>query len=101
MSEEKPITFTHKELAEILVKHAGIKDGIWGLYVKFGIQAVHAGPDDDNLSPTAVIPIYNLGLQRFPKENSLSVDAGKVWQPPVRKRQRAKKKTTRRKDLSG
>lgn len=36
------------------------------------------GSNDTDLKPTAVIPILELGLQKFEKENNLSVDAAEV-----------------------
>jgi len=69
---------SHKDVAEALVKAAGLHDGIWGLYVEFNLAAGNAGPDEDHVVPTAFLGVAKLGLQRFPKETSLSVDAAKV-----------------------
>jgi len=71
-------TFSHKELATVLVRELGIKEGIWGLYVKFGVGATNAGPNETNLMPAAVVPVLSIGLQPFDKETNLSVDAAKV-----------------------
>lgn len=78
MAEVNNITFTHKELAEILVKHRGIHEGVWGVYVEFGLQASNVGPTEENLSPAAIVPVLKVGIQKFKGENSLAVDAGKV-----------------------
>ena len=78
MSEPTQITFSYKEIAEALVKQNGIHQGIWGLYVKFGIKAANIGENEDALRPAAIIPILDIGLQKFDKVNSLSVDAAKV-----------------------
>lgn len=81
MAESTQITFTHKELAEMLVKHQNIQEGVWGLFIKFGIQAMNIGENDTQLVPAALVPVLAIGLQKFDKENSLSVDASKVNPP--------------------
>jgi hypothetical protein len=78
MPEPNQITFTYKEVAEALLKRQDIHQGIWGLYVRFGIKAANMGEDDESLKPAAIIPILDIGLQKFDKENNLSVDAAKV-----------------------
>jgi hypothetical protein len=60
------------------VKAQDIHEGIWGLYIEFGLSASNVGPNEMELKPAAVIPILKLGLQRFPHENNLTVDAAKV-----------------------
>jgi hypothetical protein len=78
MAEPTQIVFSFKEVVTALVKHQGLHEGIWGLYVKFGIQASNMGANENDLRPVAVLPILELGLQKFDKENNLSVDAAKV-----------------------
>ena len=77
---ETPIrTFTHKEIAEILVKEQNIHEGLWGVYIKFGIGAANIGdPDNGLLLPSAIVPVREIGLQRFDKESNLTVDAAIV-----------------------
>ncbi len=79
MPEEKPkpITFTHKEIAEALVKYAGLKEGRWGIYIEFGITGANIGTKED-LTPAAIVPVVKIGLQRFPNENNLTVDAASL-----------------------
>ncbi|MHB8413360.1 MAG: hypothetical protein ACYDDI_15640 [Candidatus Acidiferrales bacterium] len=78
MAEASQIVFSYKEIAEALVKKQGLHEGVWGLFVKFGMQATNIGPNENDLKPAAVIPILELGLQKFEKENNLSVDAAKI-----------------------
>lgn len=84
MPEPTQLSFSHKEVATALVKAQGIREGIWGLFVKFGIAGMNVGPNDDELNPTALVPILSLGLQRFDKVNALSVDAAEVNPPQPR-----------------
>jgi hypothetical protein len=82
MAEDiRQITFAHKEVAEALVRHHGLHDGIWGLYVEFGIAAATFGPGPNDLNPTALVPVVKIGLQRFNEVNNLSVDAAKLDRP--------------------
>ena len=78
MAEPTQILFSHKEVVEALVKKHGIHDGIWGIYVRFALKAANIGVSDSDLLPAAIIPVVELGLQKFEKENNISVDAAKV-----------------------
>jgi len=82
MSERERKTFPYRELAEVLVKHAGIHEGHWALFVEFGLGAANmpiAGPDGGFvLKPTAVVPVNMIGVQKFDEPSPLSVDAAQV-----------------------
>ena len=78
MAEPSLIIYTFKELAELLVKDRGIHEGFWGIYVKFGIRAANAGETDDDIKPTALVPVMEMGLQKFEGLNNLSVNAAEV-----------------------
>lgn len=92
MAKARQYTFSYPEVAEALVKKLNLHEGLWGIYVKFGIQGANLGPSDDKLVPAAIIPILNLGLQRFEETNSLTVDASKVNPPSGRSRKKGSKK---------
>jgi hypothetical protein len=85
MSESTQYGFSYKEVAEALIKKQGLHEGMWGLAVKFGIQATNFGPNENDVKPTAIIPVLEIGLQRYDKESNLTVDAGKVNPKPRRK----------------
>jgi hypothetical protein len=78
MAEATQIIYSFKEIAELMVKDQGISEGFWGIYVKFGIKAANAGESDNDIRPTALVPVLELGLQKFPELNNLSVDAATV-----------------------
>jgi hypothetical protein len=78
MPETKQIGYSFKDLAALMVKDQGISEGFWGLFVRFGIGATNAGQSDSDLKPTALVPVVELGLQRFEELNNLSVDAAQV-----------------------
>lgn len=91
MAEPGQIIFSYKEVATALLKQHGIHEGLWGVYVKFGLKGANIGESDDALMPAAIIPVLQMGLQKFDKLNNLSVDAAKVNPKP---RTRRKKKKT-------
>ena len=79
MPETRIIEFKHKELAEAMVRFQNIHDGFWGIYIKFGIQGANiASGTGNDLIPAAIVPVVNIGIQKFEKENNLTVDAAKV-----------------------
>ena len=78
MAEATLINYSFKELAELMVKDQNKHEGYWGVYVRFGIAAANTGPSDTDLRPSAIVPILEIGLQRFEELNNLSVDAAKV-----------------------
>jgi len=82
MPQATQIVFKHRELVEMLIKSQEIHDGIWGLFVRFGIGATNLGPSDAELQPAAIVPILEIGLQKFEKETNISVDAAKVNPKP-------------------
>ena len=78
MPETGQYIFSFKEIVTALVKAQGLHEGVWGLFVNFGLNAQNIGPNENELRPSAMIPILSMGLQRFEKETNLSVDAAKV-----------------------
>ena len=82
MAEVARYTFSHKEVVEALIKKQDLHEGLWMLYVEFGLGAANTGPNDAELMPAAIVPVKTLGLQRGQQENNLTVDAAKV--NPVR-----------------
>jgi hypothetical protein len=81
---EPRVSFTYKEVVEALVRKQGIHDGIWGLYIRFGINAANVGADPNaELAPAAIIPVLEIGLQKFDVVNNLSIDAALVNPKPA------------------
>jgi hypothetical protein len=79
MAEATRISFTYKEVVEALVRKQGIRDGIWGLYLRFGISAANIGTEPNaELTPAAIIPVLEIGLQQFDKVNNLSIDVAAI-----------------------
>ncbi len=77
-AEPQTIVSSHKAVVEALIKHNNIHEGIWGLFVRFGLGAMNAGENEQHLMPAAIVPVQEIGLQKFEKETNISVDAAKV-----------------------
>jgi hypothetical protein len=75
MAEIERIAFTHQEVVTALLKSRGIHEGLWTLYVEFGLGTAYVGPTDDYVFPTAIIPVTKIGIRPTDKVNNLSVDA--------------------------
>jgi len=73
---------TFKELATALVKELDIREGLWGVYVKFGISALNIGPTPNDMVPAAIVPVLEIGLQKFNEENNLTIDAAIINPTP-------------------
>lgn len=78
MPEVQQYTYTFKEIAAALVRQQGIHEGLWGVYIEFGIAAGNIGPSPEDVRPAAIVPIVKLGLQRFSEPSALTVDASEV-----------------------
>lgn len=78
MAEPNQIIFKHREVVEALLRQENIHEGIWGLYVRFGLQAVNVGVAPGDLMPAAIVPLLEIGLQKFDTESNIAVDASKV-----------------------
>jgi hypothetical protein len=75
MAEPTQILFTYKEVVTALLKQQAINEGIWSLAVSYGIAAINAGPNQEQLSPAAIVPLVGIGIQKATEITNLSVDA--------------------------
>lgn len=80
MAEINQYVFDLKEVVEALLRKQDIREGIWGIYVEFGLVAanVNVGQPDEQFLPTALVPIKKIGIQRLEKETNLAFDASKL-----------------------
>lgn len=94
MAGAQTIHLSYKELVKALIKHQNLHEGIWQIYIEFGISggnmpiASQQNPGDIRLTPVAVIPITKIGLLQVDKENPLALDASKVNPAPKRIRKK-------------
>jgi hypothetical protein len=78
MAEIQTLTLTYKEVIEAMIKHQNLHEGIWQLYIEFGIGAANVSTGEDQVSPSAIIPVQKIGLHKVNKESPIAVDAAKV-----------------------
>jgi hypothetical protein len=80
MAEAQNYIFSFKQIAAALVKEQGIHEGLWAIYVEFGLGAGHipAGLNTEAVVPAAVVPIVKMGIQRAEQPTPLTVDAAEV-----------------------
>lgn len=62
----------------MLVRHANITSGHWGIYIRFALGATNIGPDKNNLMPAAIVPVAEIGISQFAEPSNLTVDASQV-----------------------
>ena len=91
MAESTALTFSHKELVEILIKSQDIHEGIWQLTLEyaFGTFGGHA-PFPERIAPPGMpqIPqlinpsvflgVAKIGIKKVAIEDNQSVNAAKV-----------------------
>ena len=71
--------FSYKEIVETLIKKQNIHEGLWGLYFRFNLAAANiTDPQSGFLTPSAIIGVREVGIQRFDEPNNLTVDAAEV-----------------------
>jgi hypothetical protein len=95
MAEATNYTFGFQELAAILVRQQGITQGLWGIYVEFGLGAanINTAPGEKVLAPAAINIVQKIGIQQFPEANNLTVNAAEVNpQKSAKSTKRSKKK---------
>ena len=51
MAETTQISFKHKEVVEALLKHHNVHEGVWSLFVRFGLGAANVGVTPEELMP--------------------------------------------------
>jgi len=76
-----------RELSELLVKHYGLHEGTYSLWVEFAIGTGPIGPNKEKLMPGVMVGVARVGLIPADSSEPATVDAGIV----NRKRQSRKK----------
>ena len=79
------------DLAEILVRHEGIHEGLYDLTVEFQFAVGAVGPAPESLLPGAMVGISRIGIVQSPQAGPNTVDAAKVNpSPTIRKKATAR-----------
>lgn len=92
MSTEAPIApinpipagtpLSMKEVAELLVKHYGLREGLFDLMLEYQFAFGNFGPTPSQVTPGAMIGLAKLGLTRATQIGPLTVDAAEVNPAP-------------------
>lgn len=97
MAEATQIEYSLREVAELIVRHRGIKDGHWMILLKFAHTAGNISLENkDDITPIVMNRVMGLGIQRVDEPSRISVDASELSKgtSPARSKARAKAKTT-------
>ena len=81
MAKVQRYSFTYPEIAEALIKQQGIHEGLWAVFLDFGLEAANVRPPDGSegdFLPAAIVLVQSIGIQRFRDGNYLTVDAAVV-----------------------
>lgn len=78
-TQEKHL-FNFQELAEALVKKQQLHEGLWAVYIEFGIGAANINTKEGGKDylPAAIVPVKGIGLLRSTEESNLTIDAAIV-----------------------
>jgi hypothetical protein len=86
MAEPTQYAFDLEEIAELLVKKAGLVTGHWTVGVNFGIGVASVGQDQNRVRPSAIIGVEQLILTRATGPGPLTIDAAKFSESTERPR---------------
>ena len=99
MTDDIKHSFSHEELLAILLKSAGIHEGLWMLSINFGLSATNlsnSNNGEENLRPCVMAFVENFGLMRVERAlKGLTLDAAIV--NPLPAVHEAKKPTPKKK----
>jgi hypothetical protein len=74
-------------VVEALIRYNDLHEGLWGIYIEFGLGAANLGQGPEDILPAAIVPVKKIGLQRFDEPNNLTVDAAEA-NPPKKTRKK-------------
>lgn len=79
------------QLTQVLVRHYGLKQGLFDLLVEFQIGTGAVGPDKDRLLPGAMIGLARVGLSPAKVRGPNTVDAAEIQAESVKPKATRKK----------
>ena len=66
------------EVAKLLLKKQGIKEGLWTVGVQFALGAVNAGPEQSMMLPSMLVSVVKMMLTRATESSPLTIDASSL-----------------------
>lgn len=73
-----------KELGETLARKFELTEGLWDVTVEFKLAAANIGPNQDEVLPSAIASVSQVGLTRTEKQGPMTIDASSLAREPVR-----------------
>jgi hypothetical protein len=67
-----------RELTAALVKHYGLHEGLYDLYLEYQFAFGNFGPSASQVVPSAVVGLSKLGVTKVAQTGPLTVDASEV-----------------------
>ena len=92
MPQASQIEYNLREIAELMVRNRGITEGHWMVLLRFKWAAANVGIGPEEMSPSAIVGVESIGIQRTDSQNPLSVDASKLSKEQLATAGRKKKK---------
>ena len=92
MAKPTQIEYPLKELAALMVRDQGLKEGHWMLLVRFAHTVGNLETGESELSPVVITRIQSLGIQEVPAPNPMSVDASALDKTKPKARAKASAK---------
>lgn len=86
MATPAKYVYDFKEVTEALLRKEGISEGLWNVYIEFGIGAANMGPTPEDIRPAAIVPIMKIGIVQTNDRSNLTVDASTLGVRKERKR---------------
>jgi hypothetical protein len=77
-------SLSNRELTELIIKASDVHEGNWYLMVTFGFGALNAGQNEDDVVPTGLVSVQNIGIHRADEKTpaAMVVDAAQVNPAP-------------------
>jgi len=84
MAEPTQLEYKLKDLAALMVRDQGIKDGHWMILIRFAHTAATIETPIEGATPASISRVVSIGISRVDQPNPLSVDASEVSAEPQR-----------------
>jgi len=94
--EVSQITYNLKEVASLMIRHQGIRSGLWMIWTRFAHAATNIVPPEGEggpAGPASVSVVVELGIQKANEPGPMTVDASEVWKET---KPRSSRKTTKK-----
>jgi len=83
-----------REIAELLVRHQGLHEGLYDLAIEFQIAVGGVGPSPESILPGAMVGVKRIGLKQAALLGPTTVDASIINPPPAAVKKVAAKKAS-------